>query len=259
MAIPVANPILTSSINKKEEDLLPIGTNAPNFWFTDLKSNESFSLTSFQGKVIILDLFATWCSPCRQAIPKIGDIYRCYSDNDLIVISVDIDLGENETLLLDFIEAYDMQWLVARDNNSVVDINYGSGYIPTMYIIDQDQTIAYAEVGFNYNGIINALDQLSLIPISSLPSYDYYDYPAFFQTMLDFLFFGITLFFIFGVGIIIYVRYQRKKKMDFLQSKQQVVSPSSFQERASFSICPNCNRSITPQAKYCAFCGSDLR
>ncbi len=97
----------TSSVIGKPNDTevssqLPVDTNAPDFSLTDIVTNESFSLTDFQGKVVILDLFATWCGPCVEAIPNIREIYLSYSANDLMIVSIDVS-EEDVELLRDFI------------------------------------------------------------------------------------------------------------------------------------------------------------
>jgi thiol-disulfide isomerase/thioredoxin len=247
-----------------EPSQLPIDTDAPNFTLTDIILRETFSLTDFQGKVVILDLFTTWCGPCRQSIPQMKDIYLCYSEDELIIISVDIDTEEDELLVTDFILEYEMEWLVALDNNSVIDNNYGSGYIPTMYIIDQNQ------IGFNFEGVINTLDELSLEPLDPLPTYTSYSYSNdyIFSDMLSMfifiMFIGIAGMVIVGTTIIIYVRHQRKKKTELFRASrltyghQQIKTATTLQKGMFFEFCPQCDHKLGYQAKFCPYCGSDL-
>lgn len=238
---------------------LPPGTAATNFHLTDILSNQTFSLTDFHGKVVIIDLFTTWCPPCRVSIPKMKDIYNCYSIDELTIISVDIDRTENESLVRDFINEFEMDWYVALDNNSIVDNTYGSGYVPTMYIIDQNQTIVYSEIGFHFSNIIDTLNDLSLEPISSLPTYSP---PGNFTWFIDFMnalvFVMVCIVVIVILSVVIYVRRR---------NRNQVTSPSipikeSYspnQNRVFTNICPSCRQQLLPQTKFCVFCGVKIK
>jgi thiol-disulfide isomerase/thioredoxin len=123
-------------------------------------TNESISLSDFHGKVVILDLFATWCGPCIAAMPYIYAILYSYDPTDLVILSVDIDSRESQQLVKSFALENNMAWIVAMDNSSIVSSYYGTGYIPTMYIINQTGFVHYQEIGFDYDTIMMALDQL---------------------------------------------------------------------------------------------------
>ncbi len=144
------------------------GNLAPNFTVQDVFTNDSLSLSEFNGEVVILDLFATWCLPCKTAIPFIYRILYSYNPSDIVIISIDVDSRESQDLIKSFAEEFNMDWYVTMDNDGMVDSNYGTGYIPTMYIINQTGYIHYQEVGFNYEEVIASLDQL-IFPDSILP------------------------------------------------------------------------------------------
>src|SRR4051794_35956562 len=62
---------------------------APDFAYTDLKG-QKYSLSSLRGKVIVVDLWATWCPPCRKDIPQYVKFQKKY-ENKLVVIGVSYD------------------------------------------------------------------------------------------------------------------------------------------------------------------------
>jgi thiol-disulfide isomerase/thioredoxin len=144
------------------------GELAPNFTVQNVLTNESLSLSDFYGKVVILDLFATWCQPCIEAMPFIYEILFSYNPSDLAIISIDVDSRESLELIKSFAKEYNMAWYVTMDNENIVDSNYGTGYIPTMYIINQTGYVHYQEIGFNYDEVIASLNQL-ISPDSILP------------------------------------------------------------------------------------------
>ncbi len=150
----------------------PVGGYAPNFDIVDIKTNTSSQLSDYLGKVVMLDLFATWCGPCIDAMPYIKRIQKSYSPSDLQIISIGVS-NESYDLVKAFSQRYRMSWLVTLDESNM-NKDYGSGAIPTMYIINQTGYIAYSEVGFYYDGVINALDQLidpdAAAPVIESPS-----------------------------------------------------------------------------------------
>ena len=107
---------------------------------TDIDGNK-FSLEDFRGKIVVLDLFATWCQPCLQEIPELGKIHEKYDHNDIVIISISSP-GDNEDLLRQFKDEHQMNWTVARDSVGVFD-KYNVVYIPTLVILDQNGAVYY--------------------------------------------------------------------------------------------------------------------
>lgn len=256
----ITKSVIATPIGIEVSSQLPTGTTAPDFSLTDIMTNESFSLSDFQGKVVILDLFATWCEYCVDAIPKIREIYLSYSAEDLIIVSIDVS-EENEQLVRDFIQNKNMEWLVAFDNNSVVGNTYYPGAIPTLYVIDQNQVITYSEMGFYFSEVLNALDQLALEPTRPISA----DGSLPFLGIVPMIFIaGIGFMVIFIIGAVIYGRYQQKKQAEAYQARygsnhQETTHTPTVHERDTFKVCPNCNQSLVLKAKFCVYCGSDLR
>ena len=254
------NNTLSSISNPDASSQLPDDTPAPNFILTDIVTNESFSLTDFQGKVVILDLFATWCGPCVDAIPKIREIYLSYSTDELVIISIDVS-EEDEELLKDFINDHNMEWLVAFDNNSIVSTNYGSGYIPTLYVIDQNQKVAYSEIGFNFGEVLETLDKLGLESTHQIsPNGSFNGIPSLGIIPTIFIV-GVGLMVIFIIGAVLYDRYQQRKQATAYQTHFRFNRDTAFSgyKKPRLQICPNCNQSVVTGAKFCMNCGSDLK
>ncbi|MFX0126280.1 MAG: TlpA family protein disulfide reductase [Candidatus Hodarchaeota archaeon] len=136
-----------------------VGGFAPDFEIVDIYTNISSHLSDYIGKVVILDLWATWCGPCREAIPQLVRIQKLYNASDLQIISIDVDTNETYSQVKNFAIKYNMTWLVTRDITNM-NQDYGTGYIPTLYVINQTGYITYTEIGFNYAGVVNALDLL---------------------------------------------------------------------------------------------------
>ena len=72
-----------------------VGSVAPDFELKDLDGN-LVKLSSFKGKYVLIDFWASWCGPCRKEIPNIKQVYSSFADKGLVVIGVSVDQNEQE-------------------------------------------------------------------------------------------------------------------------------------------------------------------
>ena len=144
------NTLSAVAINELENqfDINIINQKAPDFTVQDVDSGTSYSLSSFLGKIVILDLFATWCSPCQLSIPYLRSLHTTYSRSELQIISVDVDNSESQSLVSQFRSDEQMDWIVSLDNGGLIINSYGQEGIPTFYIIDQEGNIEWSASGF---------------------------------------------------------------------------------------------------------------
>ncbi|MBN1539260.1 MAG: TlpA family protein disulfide reductase [Candidatus Thermoplasmatota archaeon] len=99
------------------------------------------------GKVVVIDMFATWCSPCRQQMYELVDLRSRFAGSQVVIISVDADLSETLSQIRDFKEGYPgADWTFAASN---ADLNsyFPASSIPTMFILDGNGRTAATHVG----------------------------------------------------------------------------------------------------------------
>lgn len=133
-----------------------VGNQAPDFELTDI-DGQKFQLSDFKGKVVVIDLMATWCGPCITEMGHLRDIYSEYSSEDLVIISIDVDDTETIAQLSDFRSTYGDDWTFAANGGSVGQTYQATG-IPKIYIIDQEGLIA-----FSHTGVTSSSDLSSVI------------------------------------------------------------------------------------------------
>ena len=134
-------------------------TVAQDFTLTDLNGN-TFHLSDFKGKIVVLDFMATWCGACKQQILHYDEVWKEY-ENKLVLIIIDIDLRESEGALRKFSEQFShSDWIWARDTANLAK-SYKITAIPKTVIIDQNGYIRYSHTGViplsTFKNIINQL------------------------------------------------------------------------------------------------------
>ncbi len=124
---------------------------APDFTLSDV-DGVNFSLSDYRGKVVILDFFATWCSPCVVQIPRLKSLSGEFGE-DLVIISIGSPSNTVDELQ-DFRQEHEMDWIVARDGSGVFD-KYDIQYIPTLVIVDQEGYIRHRHVGLTDESVLH--------------------------------------------------------------------------------------------------------
>jgi len=117
---------------------LKIGGTAPVFSQLN-PEGKSISLASYKGKIVLIDFWASWCSPCRQEIPNLVSQYKMYKDKGFEILSVSLD--NNRDKWLKAVQQEGMAWPQVCDlngqNNNVARL-YGVSAIPATFLVDRD-------------------------------------------------------------------------------------------------------------------------
>jgi len=119
---------------------------APDFSFVTL-DGEYMTSDDLKGRVVLLDFWATWCAPCRAALPTLKRLSRKMEEDPFILISVS---SEEKDVLEDFIEENEMTWPQVRGerdhlNGYLFDV---SG-IPAYFLLDHEGFILYRTTGWS--------------------------------------------------------------------------------------------------------------
>ena len=126
-------------------EALEIGRPAPEFKLPDLSGN-AVSLTQYQGKIVLVDFWATWCGPCRLSMPLLEDLQKEYP-NELVLLAVNLQEPLDE--VRQYVTAQRIRSRVLLDEEGKVGRTYGSESIPMQVLIDQKGIVRDIQMGFS--------------------------------------------------------------------------------------------------------------
>ncbi len=102
-------------------------------------------LSSYRGKFVFLNFWATWCGPCRYEMPSMQKVYDELKDEGFVIVAV--NLQEDRKLVKKFLDQYGLTFPVLLDKQGRVGAMYGARSIPTTYLIDRDGYIIGRAIG----------------------------------------------------------------------------------------------------------------
>jgi thiol-disulfide isomerase/thioredoxin len=138
----------TAPQRKKEALAERMNSEAPGFTLADL-NGDSVSLSALRGKVVILDFWATWCGPCRRAMPLLDKFYTDNRPKNVVVYGVDVfERGGKRDKVKPFVQQGGFHFPILYGTDDVA-ADYGVQAIPTLVMIDPQGKIAYRHLGYS--------------------------------------------------------------------------------------------------------------
>lgn len=129
--------------------LLSPGSSAPGFTLTRYDGGGTLSLRDLQGKVVLLDFWATWCMPCRQEMPTLVRLAREYEGRGVTLVALSQDAGdEGRAQVDDFVRRFvpDLKPHVAFGPDAVAETFQVQG-LPTLFFLDRSGKVVDVLLG----------------------------------------------------------------------------------------------------------------
>lgn len=136
----------------------PTETSRPD-WFsiplTDVRTDESFTVSDFDGKVVLLEVMAMWCPNCIMQGSEVRKLHELLGNpDDLISVSLDVDLHEDEASLKEYTQEFGFDWRFAiaplevqRDLGNLYTAQYLNPPLSPMMIIDREGNVHHLDYG----------------------------------------------------------------------------------------------------------------
>ena len=114
------------------ERIITVGDSAPDFSIK-ADNGQSVSTSSFGGKLLVLNFWATWCPPCVEETPSLSRFAAQLAPSGVVVLGISVDKDEKQ--YRDFVARYRPAFLTARDPQAKINADFGTFKYPETYVI----------------------------------------------------------------------------------------------------------------------------
>lgn len=136
------------------------GNTAPDFELKTLDGKPA-KLSDYKGKRVILNIWATWCPPCREEMPDMQRFYEKYKNQNVEILAVNLLEAGSLRETKAFVQEFGIQFPVLLDENSKVSGMYHATAIPTSFLIDSNGIIRHKIVGaMSYDWMVNQVTHM---------------------------------------------------------------------------------------------------
>ena len=136
-------------------DLLEVGSRAPDFHAVDLATGRATTLADYKGKVILLNIWATWCQPCRVEMPAIERLHKKLGGTDFQVVSVSID-ADGDSVVTAFARDLGLTFQILHNQSGDIQQIYQTTGVPESFVIDREGIIVKKVIGAaEWDGPVN--------------------------------------------------------------------------------------------------------
>lgn len=125
---------------------IEVGEVAPAYAATTM-AGDSVSIAALRGKVVLLNVWATWCGPCRKEIPELRALHTTYKDRGLELIGVSVDTEGTDETIEEFLKEFKMDYPIWRDPNEAVSATFRMAGVPATFLIDRRGVIRWKAIG----------------------------------------------------------------------------------------------------------------
>jgi peroxiredoxin len=122
-----------------------VGLPAPDFTFPGL-DGKKVSLSDYRGKVVFVNIWATWCPPCVEEMPSMQKLYQKLKGENFEILAVSID-SKGAKVVAPFMKKYQLTFPALIDYMSTIKRIYKTTGVPESYIIDKDGILAKKVIG----------------------------------------------------------------------------------------------------------------
>jgi cytochrome c biogenesis protein CcmG, thiol:disulfide interchange protein DsbE len=136
-----ANPRATEETRKVE-----LGASAPAYSAVSL-AGDSVSIAGLHGKVVLLNVWATWCHPCRTEIPELRALHAQFAPRGLQLVGVSVDADGSDDAIQEFMKEFSMNYEIWRDPGERIMTTFLTVGVPATFLIDRNGVLRWRKVG----------------------------------------------------------------------------------------------------------------
>lgn len=137
--------ILALGLRRTQQGPVAIGDRVPGFTLTTFQG-EQIALKDLQGKVVVLNFWASWCKPCEQEAADLEAAWRFYQPRGDVVF-LGVDYVDTEPEARAYLEKFDITYTNGPDLGTRISQAFRIRGVPETYIIDQENVLRFAQIG----------------------------------------------------------------------------------------------------------------
>ena len=123
------------------------GDPAPALTVASLVGGRPVSLADYRGQVLLVNLWATWCHPCREEIPYLRKLYERHRDDGLAVLGVSVDLRADLRAVIEYVDEMGIEYDITLDPDARSREALGARGLPTTLVVNRDGSVAFRWIG----------------------------------------------------------------------------------------------------------------
>ena len=142
---------------KLSPEIFPVevGSTAPTFQATDLRTGKATTLADYKGQVVLLNVWATWCEPCKIEMPSMEQLEKEMGPQGLKIVAVSIDEGTPD-VVRQFARDYGLTFRILQDRSGHIQRIYQTTGVPESFVINRQGKIVKKVVGpTDWDGTVN--------------------------------------------------------------------------------------------------------
>jgi cytochrome c biogenesis protein CcmG/thiol:disulfide interchange protein DsbE len=138
---------LSASTTNAKTNIAPqAGFTAPDFTL-ETPENVEYSLSKLKGNAVLVNLWATWCPPCRAEMPAIEKMYQEYKDKGFVVLAVNMTYQDDPAAVSPFIRKYGLTFPILLEETGHIGAAYQLRSLPSSYFINRAGIIQEVVIG----------------------------------------------------------------------------------------------------------------
>ena len=132
-----------------KDELFPVnvGSTAPDFRAKVAGENEYRSLADYKGKALLVNIWATYCEPCKVEMPSLEKLYQHYADSGLKIVAIEIDPAVTEDSVRTYAKNLGLTFDILHDPTHTIEAAYQATGYPETFVIGPEGTIRKKWIG----------------------------------------------------------------------------------------------------------------
>jgi peroxiredoxin len=141
---------LAAMVRTLDDELFPvgIGSGAPDFAAVTLDAPpRTKTLADYRGEVVLLNVWATWCLPCREEMPSLQRLHEALGDDGLRIVAVSVDRAADAEKIRAFAREYGLTFEILHDPSGEIQRSYQTTGVPETFVIGREGDIRRKQIG----------------------------------------------------------------------------------------------------------------